>query len=226
MSILIINPNSSVSVTETLKEILDPAPDVTYSFFTAPPEGPLEINSHSTEVTSAAVCLEALKPVLGQHDAFLVACYSDHPLIYALREHTDKPVLGIFHASVLQAMALGVGKFAVVTTAKVWEHMLDEAVSAFLGSHKNYAGTFSSGLGVLELHDAPQDIVNDRLGQAATRAVNNGAKVLLMGCAGMSGMEEAIQSSVPSGIRVIDSVVAGCEILVGVLRTTNAIARD
>lgn len=216
--------------------ILDPAPDFTYKFFTGPSSpadtqtesspntvaplyAPAQIDSYTTGITSAAACLPLLLPMLDAHDAFLVACYSDHPLVHMLREHAGtKPVLGIFHASVLHALALG-RKFAVVTTAKVWEKLLDDAVLAMLGSLYNYAGTLSTGLGVLELHELPGEIVTAKLAECAKQAVEqNGAKALVLGCAGLSGLEEAIRGAVGPDIPIIDSVVAGTEILVGLVR--------
>jgi Asp/Glu/hydantoin racemase len=217
-SILIINPNSSKSVTENLKQILQPPSDVTYSFFTAP-SGPAQVDSFTTEVESASVCINALEPLLSEHDGFLVGCYGDHPLIYLLRERTNKPVLGIFQATVLQSLAYGTGKFAVVTTAKRWEAALDEGVLALMGSHHNYAGTFSTGLGVLELHSAPPELVKERIVEATQKALAKDAKILILGCAGMSGMEEIVAEQAGEGIRILDAVVSGCELIVGMVRS-------
>ncbi|KAK9322231.1 Asp/Glu/hydantoin racemase [Lipomyces orientalis] len=217
-SVLVINPNSSSSVSDTLEEVLVPPAEFSYDYFTGPPGGPLQIDSVTTEITSAANCLPAIVPLLDKYDGFLVACYSDHPLVHCLKEQTTKPVVGIFQASVLHSLALG-GKFAIVTTVKIWEVLLNEAVRAFLGSETVFAGTFSTGLGVLELHDASADVVSQRIGEAALRAVQNGATVICLGCAGMAGMEEAISNAVGDKIRVVDGVVAGVEILVGLIRS-------
>ncbi|KAK9244521.1 Asp/Glu/hydantoin racemase [Lipomyces tetrasporus] len=217
-SILVVNPNSSSSVSDTLKEVLRPPAEFDYDYFTGPPGGPLQIDSVTTEITSAANCLPTLIPLLDNYDGFLVACYSDHPLVHCLKEHTTKPVLGIFQASVLHSLALG-GKFAIVTTVKIWEVLLSEAVRAFLGSETLFAGTFSTGLGVLELHDASPEVVSQRIGEAALKAVQNGATAICLGCAGMAGMEEAISKAVGDKIRVVDGVVAGVEILVGLIRS-------
>lgn len=217
-SILIINPNSSKSVTENLKQILQPPSDITYSFFTAPEESPAQVDSWTTEIESASACIKALEPLLSEHDGFLVGCYGDHPLIYLLRERTSKPVLGIFQATVLQSLAYGTGKFAVVTTAKRWEEALDHGVLSLLGSYHNYAGTFSTGLGVLELHTAEESLVKQRIEEATQKALDKGARILILGCAGMSGMEEIVSAQAGENVRVMDAVVAGCEMIVGMVR--------
>ncbi|ODQ66184.1 hypothetical protein NADFUDRAFT_40833 [Nadsonia fulvescens var. elongata DSM 6958] len=218
-SVLIINPNSTKNITDTLQELITPPPDFSYHFFTGPSGAPAQIDNVTSEIASAAACLPALVPLLPFHDAFLVACYSDHPLVHALREHTDKPVMGIFQASVLHSLGLGRGKFGIVTTATIWETLLDEAVHAFIGSEISFAGTFSTGLGVLELHDAPKELVRKKISEAAQKAVGNGANIICLGCAGMSGMEDIVKEAVGNKIRVIDGVQAGAEILVGIVRS-------
>ena len=63
-------------------------------------------------------------------DGFVIACYSDHPTIYALREITHKPVLGIAEASMYLACMLGY-KFSIVTTNEEWEPLLWDAVQHY-----------------------------------------------------------------------------------------------
>lgn len=286
-SILIINPNSSASITENLKDILEPPSDFLFSFFTGPsPErrkseetiahleeytindhddgradhatttknansnlsvaaldsaskyapiisapiglyAPPQIDSYSTSVMSAAACLPFVKPIIKDHDAFLVACFSDHPLVGMLREvvPAHKPVMGIFNASVLTSLSLGT-RFAIVTTAKVWERLLDDAVLSMLGSTFHYAGTFSTGLGVLEIHELPPTEVTNRLVGCAREAVAKGATSIILGCAGLSGLDEAIREAVGKHIPVIDSVVAGTEMLTGLVRSRSALFGD
>ena len=62
-----------------------------YSYFTCPPVlGAIySINSPSDSAASASICLEHLLPLLPHHDAFLVACYSQHPLVPLLRHECN-----------------------------------------------------------------------------------------------------------------------------------------
>lgn len=100
---------------------------------------------------------------------------------------------------------------------------MDDAVLAMLGSLYTYAGTYSTGLGVLELHDLPTEQVNKRLAQCAKQSVEEGgAKAIVLGCAGMSGLDAAIREACGPNIVIIDSVVAGTEILVGLVRANLA----
>ncbi|CRG89612.1 hypothetical protein PISL3812_06651 [Talaromyces islandicus] len=96
--ILIINPNTSTHMTDALKPIVAQLnyPDVHFDYFTAPTqtvtlpdgrviEGIPSINSGEDSVKSAHHCRAFVEPLIPQYDAFLVACYSAHPLVGMLR---------------------------------------------------------------------------------------------------------------------------------------------
>ncbi|KAA8651771.1 hypothetical protein EYZ11_000004 [Aspergillus tanneri] len=97
-SILIVNPNTSTHMTESLIPILENLnfSDVLFDFFTAPskpvtlPDGRIidgvpSINSGEDSVKSALHCMPFLEPLIRQYDGFLVACYSAHPLVGMLK---------------------------------------------------------------------------------------------------------------------------------------------
>ena len=82
--------------------------------------------------------LRALAPA---HAGVLLACYSDHPLVGALRTGAQ-PVVGIMEASVYHALAQLRGpaaRFAIVTTGRVWEALLADGVRALLGGDARLA---------------------------------------------------------------------------------------
>lgn len=256
-SILIINPNSSASITEGLAKILKPAEGIKYTFFTGPSSfnsslpattieypdpnnhsisvyqyktshedlhSPPMIDNSTTSVLSAASCLPHItQDLIDAHDGFVVGCFSDHPLVNLLREKVGptKPVVGIFQASVLTSLAFG-AKFAIVTTAKIWERLLDNAVLNLLGSTFHYAGTYSTGLTVLECHDLPEEQVAERLVQKAKEAVENGATSIILGCAGLSGLDEKIREAVGKEIAIVDSVICATETVTGIIRNKKA----
>ncbi|OAX84410.1 tubulin gamma chain [Emergomyces africanus] len=76
------------------------------------------INCSDDSLLSALHCLPHLKPLIPRYDAFLVACYSVHPLVGMLKELIDiaraeerpesrkKYVTGIFEASVSKCISL------------------------------------------------------------------------------------------------------------------------
>ncbi|KAF2138675.1 uncharacterized protein K452DRAFT_290327 [Aplosporella prunicola CBS 121167] len=241
-SILVINPNCTEAMTRGLEPLvnalgLDSA-TTTCAYFTAP-SGIKSINNEADAAASVEHCLPRLLPLLPQHDAFLVACYSPHPLVPLLKCQDDvkrnhKPVTGIFEASVTASLQLVAPdqKFGIVSTGKVWEEILTGAVTAFLGTGetagKRFAGVETTGLNATELHDAPPDEVRRKMMDATKRLVGGGdVGAVCLGCAGMAGMEEMVREACieelgeESGkrIRVVDGVQAGVVWLDATMRT-------
>ncbi|KAL2038155.1 hypothetical protein N7G274_009103 [Stereocaulon virgatum] len=153
--ILIINPNTNQSMTDSLREPVERLDynNSTYTFLTGP-SGVPSINNESDAAISATACLPTLLPHLPTHDAFLIACYSPHPLVSLLKTHTAKPVLGIFEASVQTAIQL-LGqngteeRFGIVSTGRQWCWILGDAVrESILGAERAavvFAGVESWG---------------------------------------------------------------------------------
>ncbi|KAL4895865.1 tubulin-domain-containing protein [Aspergillus ambiguus] len=138
-SILVINPNTSSHMTEGLKPILRGLEytDIQFDYFTAPstesvtlPDGRTihgiaSINSGEDSALSLLHCWPFLEPLIPKYDAFLVACYSAHPLVDMLKQgiakleasgapperlsastSKRKYVTGIFEASVVTSLSL------------------------------------------------------------------------------------------------------------------------
>jgi len=228
LSILIINPNSSHSMTAALEPLLADLthPRLTLSFHTAPPSAPPSINDAATSTLSASATLPSLLPLLATHDAFLVACFSEHPLVPMLRARVGPaiPVLGIFEASVLHARALG-RPFGIVTTGTYWEGALTEGVRRLFGvadAGGAFVGVRSTGLSALELHEMPQEEVTARIARATRELVGeSGAEAVIMGCAGMSGMEQAVREGAQAEgkeVIVLDAVRCGLVMLEGMVK--------
>ncbi len=208
---LIINPNSSKSVTDNLEEILPVPPNTTLKFYTGPPNAPPEIDGPETSRQSTEACFPDLRDHYMDHDGFLVCCYSDHPLIYKLREITKKPVLGIFQASVTYAVTTSPSKFGILTSTSSWESILDQAVKGFFGGVDVplFTGTVASNINVLKLGD-PKYF--KKLVERAKICVDAGAKTILLGCAGLSGLEKKLEAEFED-VKFIDSVKFGSELL-------------
>ena len=145
MRILFINPNTSASFTAKIQTIAEQhALPTTEVVAMNPTAGPRSIECIYDELLSAAGTLEIAITHLDDFDALVIACYSDHPTIYALREITDKPVMGIAEASMLTACMLG-HKFSVVTTNREWEPLLSDAVRHY-GLAQRCASVRSTGM--------------------------------------------------------------------------------
>lgn len=220
IKVLLLNPNSTEIMTinclKMAKEHL--APDVTVYGFTASKPAPTTIECHLDGVLSAAAAFRDAYDYIGQVDAVLVACFSDHPLTNCIREEFDIPVCGIFEASIYTARLLG-GKFGILTTVQRSSIRHGHAVKA-MGLDGFCAGLLSTNLKVAELHTKPREEVLALLADRATKLVEQGADTLILGCAGMSDMQQAVTEAVQDkGVQVIDGVVSGLNLLTGVVRS-------
>ncbi|MCJ1245366.1 hypothetical protein MMC30_002570 [Trapelia coarctata] len=190
---------------------------VTVTGFTAPHPSPTAIESRSDGILSAATCLRALLPLLPHHDAFLIACFSAHPLIDALREETEKPVIGIMEAALYASRMLG-GRMGIVATGQRSVVMHKDAVRGY-GLGPFFVGAEGTGLGVLELEGRERGEVEGAMGRAAERLVERGADCVCLGCAGMAGIKEACEEVVRArGAVVVEGVGVGVQFLVGLVR--------
>ncbi|KAJ4290616.1 hypothetical protein N0V90_010834 [Kalmusia sp. IMI 367209] len=239
-SILIIQPNSTKSMTDALKPLVDllQFKDTAHEYFTAP-SGPKSINDEDDAVESVKHCLPEVQKLIDQHDGFLVACYSKHPLVPILKDEkavksSRKPVTGIFEASVSTSLQLihPDERFGIVSTGKVWEKILSEATVDFLGSgteaSKRFAGVETTGLNATDLHDAPPEEVRKRMKDAVKRLLKKGqVGAICLGCAGMAGMDKMVRDACVeelgdddgNRIRIVDGVVAGVAWLEGAVRS-------
>lgn len=235
-SILIINPNTTKSMTDALKPLVDSLHlEIQFDYFTAP-SGVTSINNEADAAISAKACLPALKAMLNDYNGFLVCCYSSHPLVPQLRDEIRKTggkdplVAGIFEASVafsLQAVDTD-EKFGIVSTGSQWEDILRDAVTDYLGvqGSARYAGTETTGLNADELHTTPKEEVETKMKDATKRLLSNGVGAICLGCAGMAGMDKVVReaciehsgNAAGSQVRIIDGVVSGVLFLEGALR--------
>jgi allantoin racemase len=215
MRILLINPNTSEEFTKRIQAIADQyAFPGTTAVAMNPTAGPRSIEGIYDELLSSPGTLELALTRMDDFDAFVIACYSDHPTIYALREISDKPVLGIAEASMYVACMLGY-RFSVVTTNEEWEPLLWDAVRHY-GLADRCASVRSTRMPVLALEAASPEETTGLILRAAKQAIaEDDAEIICLGCAGMAGMDKALQDEL--GIPVLDGVVCALKLLEGLI---------
>lgn len=215
MKILLINPNTSEEFTRKIQTIAEKyVSPGTVVLADNPSSGPRSIESIYDELLSAPGTLQLAIEQMDAFDAFVIACYSDHPTVYALREITDKPVVGIAEASMLIACLLG-HHFSVVTTNAEWEPLLWDAVRHY-GMTERCASVRSTGMPVLALESASPEETYTQIAGAARQAVDiDGAEVICLGCAGMTGLDKRLEGEL--NVPVVDGVVGAMKLLEGIL---------
>ena len=181
-------------------------------------------------------------------DAFLVACFSPHPLVHVLSSRFDTVrVLGIFEASIQAAANLcgacsseddsrhreyQMHKFGIITTGAVWKAVFDKTIRENFGDDitARYVGTESIGIDAGDLHrrDERGESVEERVRAATATLVDSEdleypeeVRAIILGCAGMQGMKRWVKEearSVGVHVRVIDGVKVGVGMLQAYLR--------
>lgn len=226
MRILLINPNTSEDFTHKIQTIASQyALPTTETLAVNPASGPRSIESIYDELLSAPGTIETALAHLDTCDAIVIACYSDHPAVYALREITDKPVVGIAEASMLIACLLG-HKFSVVTTNREWVPLLWDAVRHY-GLAERCASFRSTGMPVLALESASPEETYQMILNASRQALEqDGAEVICLGCAGMAGLDKRLQADL--NVPVVDGVTGALKLLEGLvgygLRTSKRLS--
>ncbi|KAK4646805.1 Protein dcg1 [Podospora bellae-mahoneyi] len=244
--ILILNPNSSASMTHGVEEAIRginlPLSTEIYTY-TAPPASPASINDGDDVQQSADVVLRNLQDtgILKEYDAVLVACYSVHPLVHLVQENWPHlAVTGIFEASIVTSLSLlpYQDNWGIVTTGKFWEKHLSDGVHHFVGSENSntrFAGVETTGLNAGDFHGGVDPVVvRQKLCEATKRLLDRGVQAVVMGCAGMAGLEDIIRSVATEGrgeeagkkLLVIDGVKAGVGLLEQMVRNKRMFQRS
>jgi len=202
--ILVINPNSTEAVTAGIDSAMEPlrmsgGPAIECVTLKEGPPG-IETQAHVESVV--APIMAAVKSRDNDCSAFVIACYSD-PGLHAAREVTSKPVLGIAESGILTALTLG-QRFGVISILRksIARHL---RYVGQMGLSERMAGDRAIGLGVVELADETRTF--SRMAEVAAELRDeDGADVLVMGCAGMARYRSRLQHAV--GIPVVEPTQA------------------
>ncbi|MCK9316647.1 MAG: aspartate/glutamate racemase family protein [Atribacterota bacterium] len=211
MKILCINPNSSKEVTEGIKKtcgeyaLSDTIIDVKQI-----DEAPSGIESYQDAAISEKYIIEKFKKWEQEYEGFIIACHSDIG-IDLLRELTTKPVIGIGEASILYSLPLG-HKFSILSLKRKKIPQKEDLVRKY-ALEKRCASIRATGLGVVETEKRKREKLLKE-GMAAVQ--EDGAEVLILGCAGMAGLDKEIEKSVK--VPVIDGVVCALMMIESLIR--------
>jgi allantoin racemase len=161
---------------------------------------------------SAAAVLYELERLPDGIDGVVLAGFGEHGREGA-RELLDIPVIDITEAAAHLAMPLG-RRFAIVTPlARSVSQIEDSLMTA--GLLGRCAAIEDTGLGVLET-DPGSERTRDAFVAAARRAIDKGAEVICLGCAGMAGLEKHLRDRIP--VPVVDGVAAAAALAETIVR--------
>lgn len=209
-ALIVINPNSSQTVTAGIDRAMAPL-----RRFGTPircltlAEGPPGIEDQAqADLTIAPMLALAAREAAGAA-GFVIACFGD-PGLHALRARTRVPVLGIQEAAVMTALTMG-QRFGVIAIlpASIPRHL--RAFGA-MGVLDRLAGDRALGLGVAELAQADRTL-SAMVDTGRRLRDEDGAEVLVMGCAGMAAYRETLQAE--TGLPVVEPCQAAAAMALG-----------
>lgn len=208
MRILVLNPNTSESMTaEIAAAATAAAQNGTEIVCLAPLFGSAAIDS-AAESYLAAVGMMDLVARLTEagdfdFDAVVVAGFGEHGRD-ALAEMLTVPVLDIAECSAHIAHLIG-RRFSVVTTlARSIAPIEDRLQLAGLAAH--CGSVRACGLDTATVDADPEGAIQAIVEEAARAITEDGADVICLGCAGMSGVADTVAAKL--GVPVIDGVAA------------------
>lgn len=201
MRILVVNPNTTASMTEKIgqaaKGVAAPGTEI---IAVNPAVGPASIEGFYDEAISLAGLLGAIE-ANPDVDAVVIACFDDTGLD-AARCLTDCPIVGIGEAAYHMASMLA-NKFSVVTTLARSVPALEHNLHRY-GLAARCARVRSSDVAVLEL-EQPGSAARAKISAEIQNAIiEDRAEAIVLGCAGMTDLADAL--AIEHGLPVLDGV--------------------
>jgi len=212
MRIMVINPNSSPEMTKQIERVLlgIKRPETLLTVVRvedAPPA--IETDVDAAQAVPGVLRLVRKANEEG-YDVVIIACFSD-PGLGAAREISKILVLGIQETSLHIAGMLG-HRFTVLTPLPHRVPKKERDVRG-LGLGEALASVRALGLTVTETEAEPERTKARILDVARAAVEEDGAEVLVLGCAGMAGYASEIEKKL--GIVVIDPVTVTFKVAEG-----------
>lgn len=204
MRLLLVNPNMSTAMTETMatiaRDLVGPEHEI---IARTADRGFPYIASRAEAQIAGAIVLETIADNLPGIDAVIVAAFGD-PGLRAARELFDLPVIGMAEAALMSAAMLG-ERFSVVTFSPVMRRWYLDCVRD--------SGLMERCTGVRTPEGHPRDVAEVRstlraelAALARDAAERDDADVVILGGAPLAGLAKEIAADVPAV--VIDPITA------------------
>ncbi|TQS34812.1 hypothetical protein Golomagni_04791 [Golovinomyces magnicellulatus] len=229
--ILIINPNSSIKFTESLDEdiqkTISRSPVAAQIETYTAPSGPRSIDNDDDALMSAKAVMSDLQFRLEKYDAFLVACYSVHPLVGMLKARVSPRihVTGIFEASISTSLSIllldSTSKFGIISTGEYPDTLLSEGVKKYCGSNdpsnRRFKGVETTRLSQNHFSTSDPEDIRNKVKKATKNLIRDrDVRVICLGCANAARLHEFVDDilkeelgNAADSVYIVDSVQAG-----------------
>lgn len=220
MKIKVINPNTTVSMTEKIgaiaRSVANPGTEI---IACNPKMGPVSIEGHYDEALSVVGILDEIRKGETEGiDGYIIACFGD-PGLLAARELATAPVIGIAEAAMHAASFIATG-FSIVTTLSRTKIIARHLVHNYGMTHL-CRQIRAIDLPVLSL-ETDSEIKTLILEECGRALVEDECGAIILGCGGMADLATFIADKLE--IPVIDGVSAAVkfiEALVGLQLSTS-----
>ena len=204
MRLLLLNPNTSQSVTDRIAAAARAVAGPTTELLpVTAPRGVPYIATRAEATIGGAVALELLAELQGGFDVAVIAAFGD-PGLGGARELFPVPVIGLAEAGMLTACMLG-RSFAIVTFSQSLEPWYEECV-AWHGLRERCAGVYAlegTFRSISDVQDEKEGLLVDLANHAIERA---NADVVVLAGAPLAGLARRVRDRVP--VPVVDCVEA------------------
>lgn len=207
MRLLLLNANTTAAMTDRMVDAATrlAGPGIAVTGATAR-FGAAYISTRAASAIAGHAALDLLAAHVGRenpggYDAVILACFGD-PGLFALKELSPIPVLGMAEASLGLAAQLG-SRVGIITGGARWPAMLRE-FALLTGHGERVVAIRATPLTGAEIAADPA-AAHAALAELATQCVEqDGAEVVVFGGAGLVGTAEALQPRLT--VPVLDSL--------------------
>ena len=214
MRILVVNVNTTESITETIAQqaraVAAPGTEIVGL---TPYFGAESVEGNFESYLAAIAVMDRVMAYDQPFDAVIQAGYGEHGR-EGLQELLNVPVVDITEAAASTAMFLG-HAYSVVTTLDRTVPLIEDRLK-LAGLYQRCASVRASGMAVLELEENPRAAMEAIVRQAERAIHEDKAEVICLGCGGMAGLDEQIRQR--TGVPVVDGVTAAVTIAESLVR--------
>ncbi len=214
MNILIVNPNTTLSMTEKIEVAgRSVAAAGTEVRAISPDKGPVSIEGYYDEAYCMPGVVEAvIEGSKSGVDGFVVACFDD-PGLAACRTAVAEPVVGICEAAMLTASMIATS-FSVVSTLPRSVPVIEELGLRY-GMERKLKRVWAADMPVLALEEEGSDAAR-RVRDVVLQAVEQDrSEAVILGCAGMADLTAWLTKE--TGVPVIDGVACAVKMVEGLV---------
>src|SRR5262245_50061171 len=213
MRILVINPNTTVSMTAKIAAAAASVASAgTEVVSVNPGDGPPSIEGYFDEVFAIPGMIMEIGKAPAM-DAYVIACFDDTGLD-AARCATKAPVIGIGEAA-FHFASLVAGKFSVVTTLARSVPAIEHNLVRY-GLASRCAKVRSSEVAVLDLEQPGSGARRKISAEIASSIRDDRAEAIVLGCAGMADLASSL--SLEHGLPVLDGVTCAVAVAEALFR--------